>query len=83
MDQCANLIAPWFEQATIVESHHPQKKDAPSGTAFMLGSAAAKGKNIKLDKIKKISRVNTKGKQPKIRLFFLLLEKVKLLETTK
>ena len=54
----------------VIEAHHRHKIDAPSGTAFMLGSAAAKGKNIKLDKIKKISRINTKGKATKDKIVF-------------
>lgn len=30
----------------IIEGHHKHKKDAPSGTALMLGRAAAKGRNV-------------------------------------
>ena len=33
----------------IVETHHRMKVDAPSGTALMLGEAAAAGRGIKLD----------------------------------
>ncbi|MEM1388165.1 MAG: 4-hydroxy-tetrahydrodipicolinate reductase [Pseudomonadota bacterium] len=33
----------------IVESHHNQKVDAPSGTALMLGEAAARGRGVALD----------------------------------
>lgn len=33
----------------IVESHHRHKVDAPSGTALMLGQAAAEGRGISLD----------------------------------
>ena len=33
----------------IVESHHRYKVDAPSGTALMLGDAAAKGRGIELN----------------------------------
>jgi 4-hydroxy-tetrahydrodipicolinate reductase len=33
----------------IVEMHHRQKVDAPSGTALLLGRAAAEGRNIVLD----------------------------------
>lgn len=32
----------------IVEAHHHHKVDAPSGTALMLGKAAAKGRNVSL-----------------------------------
>ena len=34
----------------IVEMHHNKKLDAPSGTALLLGEAAAKGRNIELEK---------------------------------
>ncbi len=33
----------------IVEMHHRRKVDAPSGTALMLGAAAAKGRGVALD----------------------------------
>jgi 4-hydroxy-tetrahydrodipicolinate reductase len=33
----------------ILEMHHSRKVDAPSGTALMLGRAAAEGRNIDLD----------------------------------
>ncbi|WP_439331657.1 4-hydroxy-tetrahydrodipicolinate reductase [Pelagivirga sediminicola] len=35
----------------IVEAHHNQKVDAPSGTALMLGEAAATGRGIALDHV--------------------------------
>jgi 4-hydroxy-tetrahydrodipicolinate reductase len=34
----------------IVEMHHNKKIDAPSGTALLLGLAAAQGRNVALDK---------------------------------
>ncbi len=34
----------------ILEMHHNQKVDAPSGTALLLGRAAAEGRGIDLDK---------------------------------
>jgi 4-hydroxy-tetrahydrodipicolinate reductase len=53
-----NLLLSLVEQAAkklgdgydieIFEAHHRHKVDAPSGTALMLGEAAAKGRNIKL-----------------------------------
>lgn len=33
MTQFAQLAAPYFESAEIIELHHPRKADAPSGTA--------------------------------------------------
>jgi 4-hydroxy-tetrahydrodipicolinate reductase len=35
----------------IVEAHHHHKVDAPSGTALMLGEAAAEGRGVTLDKV--------------------------------
>jgi 4-hydroxy-tetrahydrodipicolinate reductase len=33
----------------IVETHHRMKVDAPSGTALLLGEAAARGRQIRLE----------------------------------
>lgn len=35
----------------IIEAHHNQKVDAPSGTALMLGEAAAEGRGVALDDV--------------------------------
>ena len=35
----------------IVESHHHHKVDAPSGTALMLGEAAAEGRGVRLEDV--------------------------------
>ena len=35
----------------VVESHHRHKVDAPSGTALMLGEAAAAGRGVALDQV--------------------------------
>jgi 4-hydroxy-tetrahydrodipicolinate reductase len=35
----------------VAEAHHRGKVDAPSGTALMLGEAAASGRNVKLDDV--------------------------------
>ena len=35
----------------VIESHHNQKVDAPSGTALMLGQAAADGRGVALDEV--------------------------------
>lgn len=54
-----NLLAALVKQAAkalpgydveIVEMHHRMKVDAPSGTALLLGKAAAEGRNISLEK---------------------------------
>ena len=35
----------------IIEAHHNKKVDAPSGTALMLGEAAAEGRGVKLSEV--------------------------------
>ena len=35
----------------VIEAHHNQKVDAPSGTALMLGQAAAEGRGVSLDDV--------------------------------
>ena len=37
----------------ILEMHHKLKVDAPSGTALLLGQAAAKGRGVPLDKLRR------------------------------
>lgn len=48
----------------IVEMHHNQKVDAPSGTALGLGKAAAEGRAVAFDNVKKLSREGVTGKRP-------------------
>ena len=45
----------------ILEMHHNQKVDAPSGTALLLGRAAAEGRGIDLDKHSVRERVGHTG----------------------
>lgn len=42
--------------AEIVEMHHRQKVDAPSGTAVAIGRAVAKGRGVSLDDVKESGR---------------------------
>ena len=45
-----------FYDAEIVEMHHRQKVDAPSGTAIGIGRAVAKGRGVKLDDVMESGR---------------------------
>lgn len=45
----AALDADW--DIEVVEAHHRKKVDAPSGTALMLGQAAADGRGVVLDEV--------------------------------
>lgn len=49
----------------IVEMHHRHKVDAPSGTALMLGEAAAQGRGVALDEMSERGRDgNTGARKP-------------------
>jgi 4-hydroxy-tetrahydrodipicolinate reductase len=45
----------------IVEAHHRMKVDAPSGTALMLGQAAADGRGVALDTVRDAGRDGITG----------------------
>jgi 4-hydroxy-tetrahydrodipicolinate reductase len=47
----------------VVEMHHRHKVDAPSGTALLLGEAAAKGRNINFDDRAVLSREGHTGER--------------------
>ena len=47
----------------IVEAHHNQKVDAPSGTALMLGEAAAEGRGVQLSSASDRGRDGITGKR--------------------
>jgi len=68
-----NLLAALIEQAAaalgdgfdieIIEMHHRHKVDAPSGTALLLGEAAAQGRKINLEENAVKSRVGYTGER--------------------
>lgn len=45
----------------VIEAHHNQKVDAPSGTALMLGEAAAAGRGVDHDAVKDAARDGITG----------------------
>ncbi|MDF7673747.1 4-hydroxy-tetrahydrodipicolinate reductase [Acetobacteraceae bacterium ESL0709] len=47
--------------AEILETHHRQKLDAPSGTALAIGRAVAEGRNVNFEDVK---RLDQNGKRP-------------------
>lgn len=57
------LDADW--DVEIVEAHHRMKVDAPSGTALMLGQAAAAGRGVSLDEAKVSGRDGITGARAK------------------
>ncbi|TRL36345.1 4-hydroxy-tetrahydrodipicolinate reductase [Rhizobium straminoryzae] len=48
VEQAARALPPSAWDIEILEMHHKHKVDAPSGTALLLGEAAAKGRGIDL-----------------------------------
>lgn len=46
MMQCAKEIASYFPHAEIIEYHHDQKKDAPSGTAIKTANMVAQAQSM-------------------------------------
>ena len=57
----------------ILEMHHNKKKDAPSGTALMLGSAAADGRKVKLEEKISTSRASHSKARKKEEIGFAVL----------
>ena len=57
------LDADW--DIEVVEAHHRMKVDAPSGTALMLGQAAANGRGVSLDEAKVSGRDGITGARQK------------------
>jgi 4-hydroxy-tetrahydrodipicolinate reductase len=47
VERAARVLGPDWD-IEIAETHHRMKADAPSGTALLLGQAAARGRNIEL-----------------------------------
>src|SRR6476620_9237729 len=48
VESAAQLLGPEWD-IEIAETHHRMKADAPSGTAWLLGHAAARGRGVELD----------------------------------
>jgi 4-hydroxy-tetrahydrodipicolinate reductase len=57
----------------IVEMHHRHKVDAPSGTALMLGNAAAEGRDVKLDDVSARGRDGHTGERRRGDIGFAVL----------
>ena len=51
VEQAARALGPADWDIELFEAHHRRKVDAPSGTALMLGEAAAAGRGVALDAV--------------------------------
>lgn len=58
----ARSLSGW--DCEIVEAHHRQKKDAPSGTALALGRAIADARGAQLDKVAAFDRATNAPRDP-------------------
>jgi 4-hydroxy-tetrahydrodipicolinate reductase len=57
----------------IFEAHHKRKADAPSGTALMLGEAAAEGRGVDLFKVQAKARDGMTGPRPEGQIGFSVM----------
>ena len=57
----------------ILEAHHNRKIDAPSGTALMLGEAAASGRGVSLASVERRARDGITGERPQGEIGFAVL----------
>lgn len=63
VEKVASVLGPEYD-IEIMEMHHKQKIDAPSGTAVGLGKAAARGRGVDLDEAAIWSREGETGPRP-------------------
>lgn len=63
VEQAAARLGPDWD-IEIIEAHHRRKVDAPSGTALLLGEAAAKGRGAGLDALRLSPRDGFTGARP-------------------
>ena len=61
--KCAKALGEQYD-TEIIEYHHRYKKDAPSGTAIMLGKEIAKAKNLNFDDNLVLSRSSKNLRKP-------------------
>ncbi|RVD55888.1 4-hydroxy-tetrahydrodipicolinate reductase [Mesorhizobium sp. M2D.F.Ca.ET.185.01.1.1] len=64
VEQAARALGSDNCDIEILEAHHRFKVDAPSGTALMLGEAAALGRGVELDDVAKRARDGLIGPRP-------------------
>ena len=63
VEQAARKLGPEAWDIEIVEAHHRRKTDAPSGTALMLGDAAARGRGGDMDALRRPLREGMGGER--------------------
>jgi 4-hydroxy-tetrahydrodipicolinate reductase len=61
VEQAARALDAQDYDVEVFEAHHRRKVDAPSGTALMLGEAAARGRGVALAQVEKRARDGITG----------------------
>ncbi len=61
VEQAARALPPRDYDVEVFEAHHRRKVDAPSGTALMLGEAAARGRGVDLKAVSERGRDGLTG----------------------
>ncbi|WP_293346537.1 4-hydroxy-tetrahydrodipicolinate reductase [Phenylobacterium sp.] len=71
--QAARALPAEAYDIEIFEAHHRRKVDAPSGTALMLGEAAARGRGVSLSQVARHARDGITGERPVQEIGFSVL----------
>jgi 4-hydroxy-tetrahydrodipicolinate reductase len=71
--KAARALPPEAWDIEIFEAHHRRKIDAPSGTALMLGEAAAAGRGVLLGAVERRERNGVAGERPRGEIGFSVL----------
>lgn len=72
VEETASLLREDYD-TEVLEMHHRNKKDAPSGTALMLGKAIAKGRNLNFGEVSKKVRDGEVGPRETNEIGFAVL----------
>ena len=70
--QAAAALGPEYD-IEVFEAHHRRKVDAPSGTALMLGEAAAEGRGVSLSNAARRARDGITGARPEGEIGFSVM----------
>ncbi len=73
--QAARALPAHAWDIEILEAHHNRKIDAPSGTALMLGEAAAEGRGVSLASVERRGRDGITGERPTGEIGFAVLRR--------
>lgn len=73
VEQAARALPAESWDIEILEAHHRRKVDAPSGTALMLGDAAARGRGVELSAVERRTRDGIAGPRPSGEIGFAVL----------